>query len=172
MDKNIAAFLDEKAYTVNVVLGNGSQMYTYITNTPNLAVGDAVIVPMRCDKRNNLSSAATRNGWESVGLDLIEQPSSGRPLREHLSNNALRIAVIVDVHDSVSIEPNSDTEYKWIVSKVDLTGYEAILDRNQKLMDIATDAYKKRMRKSFASQILGEMDDDAQTELKKLLGQG
>lgn len=155
MDKNIAAFLDESAYTVHVQFqGTKAKEYTYVTNVAGFKAGDLVVVPVRVrDIHSRLVIAG----------DVL--------LSDHQDefDISLKVGRITKVDDAVEIEPNSDIEYAWVIDKVDLDSYIATLERNKKLMSVAANAYKKRMRKSFATQILGEMGDDERAQVAQLL---
>ena len=154
MDKNIAAFLDESAYTVRVQFqGTKAQEYTYVTNVAGLKVRDLVVVPVRVkDIHSQLAITSGCMLSDQDGVDI-----------------SIRVGRITNVDDEVEIEPTSDIEYAWVIGRVDLDSYIATLERNKKLMSVAANAYKKRMRKSFATQILREMGDDEKAQVAQLL---
>jgi hypothetical protein len=155
MDKNIAAFLDESAYTVLVQFqGTKTKEYTYVTNMAGLKAGDLVVVPIR------VSDIHSRLLISGDALLSDHQPEL---------DFQTKVGRVTKVDDEVEIEPNSDIEYSWVIDKVDLDNYIATLERNKKLMSVTANAYKKRMRKSFATQILGEMGDDEKAQVAQLL---
>lgn len=76
---------------------------------------------------------------------------------------------VVEVHDRVRIEPGSDIMYKWVAGRVDPDYYMQLMARNQQIVDAYADAYTKNMRRSFATQVLGELDPSAANNIKALL---
>lgn len=76
---------------------------------------------------------------------------------------------VVEVHDRVCIEPGSDIPYKWIAARVDAEPYIQLMARNQQIVDAYADAYTKNLRRSFATQVLSELDPTAAGNIKALL---
>lgn len=76
---------------------------------------------------------------------------------------------VVEVHDRVRIEPGSDIMFKWVAGRVDPDYYMQLMARNQQIVDAYADAYTKNMRRSFATQVLGELDPSAANNIKALL---
>lgn len=76
---------------------------------------------------------------------------------------------VVEVHDRVRIEPGCDIMYKWVAGRVDPDYYLKLMARNQQIVDAYADAYTKNMRRSFATQVLGELDPNAANNIKALL---
>lgn len=83
----------------------------------------------------------------------------------------LKIAKIIEVHDVPKIDYDSDIDYKWIVSKIDLTGYNERIEREKGALDeIKRAEHKKRAEQAiqFVSEEIGVKAID---EIKnKLIG--
>lgn len=155
MDKNLAAFLDENAYTVKVKFPTGQgKSYTYVTNIPGLMVGQLVLVPA-------LTTAAVADFSHLEDDD--DLPEVGVDFR-------IGVATVVEVHSSVEIQPNADTKYGWVAGLVDLGPYYDLLQRNKEITKVAHAAYQVNIRRSFAQQILAGMDPDSQARLSNLIG--
>ena len=153
MDKNIAAFLDDTAYTVIVQFGGTGHEYTYVTNLVGLQVGDAIVVPVtNAVRKERLKFDSINDGLE--GVDRYDA----------------KVATVVRVDESVNIEPDSTYECKWVISKVDFGPWLKTMERNNKIVDAVEDAYKRNLRRSFAERILGEMQDGPKQQLLALLG--
>jgi hypothetical protein len=150
MEKNIAAFLDDQAYTVQVCFVAGEQDYTYVTNLKGIAVGDAVVVPVILARRK-YAPGVSPDGRGGLQVDA-------------------KIGTVMGVDKEVNLPTDADREYSWIIQKVDLTSYEATMTRNNQIVEAVTEAYKKNLRRSFSERILGEMADGPKQQLLGLLG--
>lgn len=150
MEKNIAAFLDDKAYTVHVQFVDGDQSYTYVTNFSGINVGDAVIVPIIGARRRS-------------SVDLANNPQDSRVF-------SAKIGTVTRIDAEVNLPTDDTREYSWIIQRVDFAAYEQVMIRNNAIVEAVTDAYKKNLRRSFADRILGEMADGPKTQLLTLLG--
>lgn len=198
-EKNIAAFLDDQAYTIRVgfqVTDKGQNAYAptkvvggktvddifddilddveqagyiYVTNIKGIKPGDFVVVPTQpqagYQERKVVPLPLTP---DSVNAD----NSSGEDITEstYTFTDRLRVARVLSVDTDVTIEPNSNTQFKWVVSTIDLVPYAQLMVRNDKLASTIQSAYKKSLRRSFADRVLAELDDSGQNELRKLLG--
>jgi hypothetical protein len=172
MDKNIAAFLDTKAYTLAVTFQpsndapyhKGAQKeYTYVTNIPGIKVGDWVVVP-------------TSVGTQSIMLptdlvDIDDVLGSVATINHiHVHRGKLEVVRVSHVDATVDLAPNDTKAYGWVVSKIDLLAYSQLMDRNSQITAATTAAYRKSMQRSFAERILGDMDQADKDGLMKLLG--
>jgi preprotein translocase subunit YajC len=81
----------------------------------------------------------------------------------------MKLAEVVEVHETVEIKPNEDIQYKWILLKVDLSEALANAQRNKQIEDTVSDAYRANLRRSFAQQILSGVDDSQRDALTLLL---
>jgi hypothetical protein len=172
MDKNIAAFLDDKAYTIAVTFQpsndapyqNGAQKeYTYVTNIPGIKVGDWVVVP---------TSVGSQNIVLPTEMATIEEVLSApaTSIKTHVHRGQLQVVRVTGVDTTVEIAPNDSKLYAWVVSKVDLLAYSQLMDRNTQITAATTKAYRRSMQRSFADRILGDMDQADKDGLMKLLG--
>ncbi len=71
------------------------------------------------------------------------------------------IGKVLEVHDSVMIDPESDMKLSWIVQKVDTTAYETLKAENQAIDDAVAAHYRNNLQKGYRQRILGEMSEDA-----------
>ncbi len=155
MDKNLAAFLDENAYTVKVKFPTGQgKHYTYVTNIPGLMVGQLVLVPAVLNAAvADFAGMADSETLPEIGVDY-----------------RIGVATIVEVHTNVEIQPNADIQYGWVAGVVSLEAYYDLLKRNKEITRVAHAAYQVNIRRSFAQQILAGMDPDSQARLSNLIG--
>lgn len=136
MDRNLAAFLREDAYTVKVKFQKDSQdayhdnEYTYVTNIPGIAEGDFVVVPYKSRNSN-----ATR----------------------------LSVAIVSEIHNDVEIEPNSDIQYAWVTGRIDMQASIKLAEENETITKQLAKAYRTNARRSFAQSVLESAD--AETKL-------
>ena len=178
VDKNLPAMLDEKAYTIHVCFQNAPDQapgtmatkgsnprrvqdeessmfsdaiptarFTYVTNIPNLQPGMLVTVPV-----------ATR------------EPSSWT--EKHLGSvfpNRVGVAVVMAVDSEVTIEPDSEIRYSWVIGTVDLTHYNSVIDRNRVIENQYASAYKHNARRQFADAVLAQLPADARNGITALL---
>ena len=174
MDKNLVAFLDEQAYTIDVQFTATGKLYKYVTNLPAIELGSFVIIPVGEVELAAIAAAAnTRRALaiahnevlDAFGVEvdptLVPSPT--------LSSNHIKIAQVVGVHDGVKIEPNEGVQYKWVIAKVDFTYFFELSNRNSELQRLTEDAYKRNLRKSFAERIMGELDSAEVEKIKALV---
>ena len=153
MEKNIAAFLDDSAYSVHVQFGGTGHEYTYVTNIVGLEVGDAVVVPVIGQTRT------ARLKFDSMN-----------DAKEGVDKYDAKVATVSRVDPEVNLPTDSDLEYKWVIAKIDFNPWLATMERNNQIVDAVTDAYKRNLRRSFSERILGEMQDGPKQQLLSLLG--
>lgn len=172
MDKNIAAFLDDKAYTLAVrfqredsgTAGTIPKEYHYVTNIPGIQVGDWIVVP------TSVGSQRIVLPTELASIDEVLASSPVESMKSHIHTGQLAVVRVSEVHTTCEIAPNDTKQYKWVVGKVDLTGYAKLMARNDQITAATTKAYRKSMQRSFADRILGDMDQADKDGLMKLLG--
>lgn len=82
----------------------------------------------------------------------------------------LKVAIVEEVHEGVAIEPNAGTKYKWVVSKIDTSNFEANEVKNSEIEETIHSAYKQTVKKQFQTMILSGLDAPAKKKLKSLLG--
>ncbi len=172
MDKNIAAFLDDKAYTISVVFqrdvdpgypAKEAKEYSYVTNIPGIKVGDWVVVPTSVGSQNIVLPTDLATVDDILG-------SVATSIKSHVHRGQLQVVRVTGVDTTVEIAPNDSKLYAWVVSKVDLLAYSQLMDRNTQITAATTKAYRKSMQRSFAERILGDMDQADKDGLMKLLG--
>ena len=149
MDKNLVAFLDEQAYTIDVQFAATGKLYKYVTNLPAIELGSFVIIPFGVDPDPDPDPA------------LVPSPT--------ISSSSIKVAQVVGVHDGVKIEPNETIQYKWVIAKVDFTYFADLCKRNYELQKLTEDAYKRNLRKSFAERIMGELGSAEVEKIKALV---
>lgn len=172
MDKNIAAFLDDKAYTIQVCfhvpnsdLHVAGKPYTYVTNIPNLVPGDLVIVATATSQRKYVLPMRMMSIDEA-----LKEDSATDGLKSHVITGDIHVVQVVAVDSGVDLAPNASKTYGWVISKVDLAAYAELMVRNSKLTDAVTKAYRKSLKRSFADRILADLDPADKDGLLKLLG--
>lgn len=168
MDRNIAAFLDQSAYTIQAQFqadegSIGKKSYTYVTNIPGIKEGDWIIVPTSVGS-NRIALPTT---LESIDDVLNSVPAE--TLKTHIHTGRIEVVKVVGVDKTVDLEPNSSTQAKWVIGKVDLAAYAKLMARNDQIVAATTKAYRKSMQRSFADRILGDMDQSDKDGLLKLL---
>jgi hypothetical protein len=169
MDKNIAAFLDTHAYTISVTFqrdiesGTAQKEYIYVTNIPGIKVGDWIVVP---------TGVGNQNIVLPTDLASVEDVMNARAtsMKTHVHRGKLEVVRVDRVDNTVDLAPNSGTETRWVIAKVDLLAYSQLMDRNGQITAATTRAYRKSMQRSFAERILGDMDQADKDGLMKLLG--
>lgn len=99
-----------------------------------------------------------------VAGDLLVVEYTGR------EGNRFSIVKVDSVDAHLEIQPNSEIEYKYVISKLDMTDYDKLLSDNQTLARTLGKAYAENMRRSFAAALmssLGEADKLAITNILK-----
>ena len=86
------------------------------------------------------------------------------------ASGEMKLAEVKKMDDEVKIDPGSDTEYKWVIAKVDFAAYEANEKRNADIVAEAAVIVRNNMRKSFAAQVLDAASDEQRDRLLALTG--
>jgi len=145
MDKNIAALLRHDAKTIRVTF-----------------------TPSRYD-----NEYIARNGGEKEQTKLynyvthLDVKVGDQVLVE--AAGQMKVVTVVNVDDTVQVQPNAEYELRWVIMKIDLTEHEANMERNRKIEEAVADAYRANLRRSFAAQILSGVEGDARLQLENLL---
>ena len=174
MDKNLVAFLDEQAYTIDVQFTATGKLYKYVTNLPGIELGSFVIIPVGEVELSAIAAADNTRLARAIThkevLDAFDvDPDPTLVPSPTFSSSSIKVAQVVGVHDGVKIEPNETTQYKWVIAKVDFTYYTDLCSRNSELQRLTEDAYKRNLRKSFAERIMGELDSAEVEKIKALV---
>lgn len=72
--------------------------------------------------------------------------------------NTLQVVCIVEVHNELRIEPNSDIKYKWIMAKLDTSVALENEAKNAEIEALLQNAYVSNIRKQFRQQMLENVD--------------
>jgi hypothetical protein len=177
-DKNIAALLNEKAYTVGVQfqhsLGKEFAEYTFVTDLPvarishtsekvddalvitptmhpGIAIGGLVLVPTKMRKGSQYDN-------EKVDSTMLLE-----------AGIRMSVAVITRVDQEVVIQPDDNTEYSWVISSLAVDNYWLTKQRNAEVVALVQEAYTKNLRRTFAQQILSGLSDETASRIKLLL---
>lgn len=100
--------------------------------------------------------------------DLQFQPGDHAVVLSNRDNYV--VGVVVEVHDDLQIEPNSDILYKWVVAKLDVTAYQQNVERNAIIESTLTTTYRKSARRAFAQTMLSNATAEDQAKLQGVLG--
>lgn len=93
--------------------------------------------------------------------DLVVVPS-GREDR-------LIVLPVAQVHDELRIEPNSETQYKWVIQVVDMTEYNVNLEKNALIEKSMSATYQKTARAAFRQSALQCASDEDRAKLEAIL---
>ena len=80
------------------------------------------------------------------------------------------VGKVTAVHDDLSIPPNSDTLFKWVAAKLDLTEHLANMERNREIEQAVADAYQTNARRSMRAAIMANVDGETAARLQAVLG--
>lgn len=76
-----------------------------------------------------------------------------------------KVVEVTWVDESLEIEPGEDTQYKWVVNRVDLSGHRADEERNKALAKAVATHYRANARRQFADLILASLPSDERNAL-------
>ena len=82
-----------------------------------------------------------------------------------------KIAVVQAIHDDLEIKPNDNSQYKWVVQKLDFTAYRENIKKNNVINSTVSKAYRKNTRKQFASILMAELGEEDRNNLLTLIGE-
>lgn len=154
MDKNIGALLREGAYTIHVRFF--SLPYSKQPEPMTLlSIGEEPVL--------NLSAKTYTYVTDIVGMkagDYVVVSAQG----------VLQVAVVSSVDEELDIEPNSDIQYRWVVSKVDMEYYRSLQQQLAELNKVLATQYVKNTRRSFRNTFLSGADEETQLRIKQLTG--
>lgn len=157
MDKNIAALMRQDTRTVQCA---------FPALPPDLAADAEIREAFASGHVASTLKAPDTKPYTYV-TDLLLVPGDVVVVE---ANGSLKLVVVRTVDDDVKIEPNSDITYKWVLAKVDLSGYAATAKRNAEIEQVVSEAYRHNLRRSFASQILAGIDDANRDRVAALIG--
>lgn len=87
---------------------------------------------------------------------VVDSPSSG-----------LTVVQVTEVHDESGIDVEAAFKYKWLVSKVDLEGYNALLAQEKTMEEDLKKLRSKTQVKKQIKSLLGELGDEELPESLK-----
>ncbi len=152
IERNIAALLREDAKTIRVRFYESQ--YDKVRRENNSIANDT----METFTSQKVYSYVTDLELELGNMVVVE--AAGQ----------FKVALVVEVDDSVKVEPGHEYQLRWVVCRIDTTAYEQNMKRNKEIEELVQQAYQKNLRRSFAQQILAGVDDTARDNLQKLLG--
>ena len=80
-----------------------------------------------------------------------------------------KAVLVIKVDEELSINPDADKEYPFIVGKVDIDAYESLLAENKKLKELLATGYLANLRRSFQQAIFNSLDDGLKTQIANIL---
>jgi hypothetical protein len=170
MDKNIVALVREDVHTVNVVFPANLTAVVNLLHQQRIADAADAAGETVSDFKQNLKYRAPSLKRYTYVVPRSMQVRVSDLVLVHAGEQA-QLAIVMESHADVRIEPNSETEYKWVMARVDLAQYFAEIDRNAALQAMLNDAYQRRIKRSFKDEILASLGSDVESEqLNKLLG--
>lgn len=159
MEKNIAALMREDTRTVHVSFDKREDPVSadpYLNQISALKYGlGASKSKVPDEKVYTYITAMTL----AVG-DFVVVPAAGQ----------MKVACVRKVDDNVTIEPNSDIKFAWVLCKVDMTQAFADEARNKEIEDAVGEAYKANLRRSFANTVMAGLDDASKERIAALIG--
>lgn len=153
MDKNIATFLREDTKTVGV---------RFIQD--NFDKSDKGYRPMTI-MGDDMYRLSEKVYTYVTDLDLKE-----KDLVLVFAQGVPKIVVVDRVDDEISIQPNDDVEYKWIVCKIDLTQYNENLMKNAEIVRTVGQSYKKNVRRQFQAMMTEGLEEADRIKLLSIVG--
>jgi len=81
-------------------------------------------------------------------------------------SNGLCIVRVVEVHQTPQIDLDAPFEYKWIVQKVDRTGYDERVARERKFADMMLEVERTRQREQLMNDMRANLPEGS--EARKL----
>lgn len=84
-------------------------------------------------------------------------------------SNGLVVVRVVEVHDESGIDAEAAFKYKWLVSKVDLEGYRALLAQEKIMEEDLKKLRRKTQVKKQIKSLLGELGDEELPESLKAM---
>lgn len=80
-----------------------------------------------------------------------------------------KVVQVLEVHDDVEIEPNSDTKFKWLVAKFDLDHYKSNEAKNEQIEKVMATGYRTNIRRQFAASVMACLSDEKKAELTAIV---
>ena len=152
MEKNLAAFLREDTKTVRVRF------------IKDLFANQRDYQPTLLGEDNCSLDLSTKEYTYITDLTL--------EVGEHVvvfAQSTPKVVVVTRVDEIVNILPKDTVEYKWVVSKVDYTTYNANKQKNASITDLVRESYRKNVKTQFKEIVLAGLDAKGKKALANLL---
>lgn len=148
MEKNIAALLREDTKTIGV------RFFNERFNNENKTLLDL-------EQYTNLSAATytyvTTEDFKEGDYAIV------------FVSDIPKVALVVRVDSECMIDPQENIEFKWVVSKVNIDSFEENQRKNEVILDVVTQAYKKNLRAQFQDIVMKNLDRKDKVLLKNVL---
>lgn len=149
MDKNIAAFLREDAKTIGV------KFFRKFDENKNY------------DRMTLLGDDIELSKQEYTYVTDLDIAVGDIVAVYAMSTSTM--AIVTRVDQDVDIPPNSDTEYRWVIQKLDFSSYMDTIAKNKIIVETCRSAYKNNARRQYRSLILADMNDESRAKLLSAL---
>ena len=153
-EKNLAAFLRDDTFTVGIRYIQDNRNQNPAFQQPLTLLGADTTFDLSnkvytyiCDIPN------TKEG------DLVVVYAVGIP----------KTAIVVRVDETVLIQPNDPVEYKWVVSRINMDDYLENLKKNNEVLQIVRNNYRKNVKASLREMIYNSMDEGGRKLLQDAL---
>ena len=83
-----------------------------------------------------------------------------------------KVVSVICVDEDLNIAPNSETEFKWVVCRIDYDPYAKLMDDNDALKKLLSKGYQTNMRKQFREAFVSGLPDDLKASVSGLLSSG
>ena len=152
-EKNLAAFLRDDTFTIGI---------RYIQDNRNVVNNSIPFTLLGADTTFDLSNKVytyicdipnTKEG------DLVVVYAVGIP----------KTAIVVRVDETVLIQPNDPVEYKWVVSRINMDDYMENLKKNNEVLQIVSNNYRKNVKASLREMIYNSMDEEGKKKIQEAL---
>ena len=151
-EKNLAAFLRDDTFTVGI---------RYIQDNRNPAFQQPLTL-LGADTTFDLSNKVYTYICDIPNIkegDLVVVYAVGIP----------KTAIVVRVDETVLIQPNDPVEYKWVVSRINMDDYLENLKKNNEVLQIVRNNYRKNVKASLREMIYNSMDEGGRKLLQDAL---
>jgi len=83
--------------------------------------------------------------------------------------DGFKVVQVLEVHDDVEIEPNSDTKFKWVIAKFDLEHHKSNEAKNEQIEKLMATGYRANIRRHFAANMMACLSDEKKAELTAIV---
>ena len=82
----------------------------------------------------------------------------------------LKIVKVFEVNEGNTCDQNATFKYKWVIQKIDLSGYETRLENDRKLEALIAELKNRKLRQSVIDEISSVASPDELALVKQLSG--